>query len=109
MYRILRPLEIAGEIVTRGSLRELKELSKDKLDRLLLLGLIAKVAAPPLKVLPGWTTRAAKLESFNINDADQFLTADDAILADALRTNAARIAAWKTEVRSYLTAKPERR
>ena len=108
MYRILRALEVAGKRVEKGSLSDLEGLNAGVRDKPLAMGLISRVAAPPLKVLPGWSVRAGKLETVGIIDADQFIAADNDILADTLRTNAARIAAWKQEVRSYLKANPER-
>lgn len=105
MYRVLRPLEVA----TRGSLSDLKELSDNAIKTLLAMGAIAKVAAPPLSVLPMWGSRATKLEAVGITDADQFLATDDEVLASTLRINVAKVATMKTEVRSYLTAAPEKR
>ncbi len=103
MYRVLRPIEAGNEPIERGTLSDLKGLSEKTIKQFLDLGIIARVAAPPLSVLPGWSARIKKLEKIGVQDADQFLSADDAILASALRIGAERIDALKIEIRHHLT------
>ncbi len=66
-------------------------------------GAIARIAPPPLIELPGWKTRAAKLEKVNILDAEQFLEAEEGLLIDAMKARTSLIRGWKEEVTQWLT------
>lgn len=106
MYRVLRALGVGDQRIDRGTLSDLKEMSGSVINSLIDLGLIAKVAAPPLAVLPNWQSRAKKLEAIGIENADQFLEADDHVLAGALKVSILRIDVFKQEIRQYLTGNP---
>lgn len=86
LYRILEDLWnlSTNRRIPMGSLDSLKDASKKDIQKLLDLGRISEVKPPPLKVLPGWETRAAKLEEVGITDVSQLVTADLEQVAEEL-------------------------
>jgi hypothetical protein len=68
------------------------------------------VAPPPLRILPGWKTRAERLEPEGIVDVVQFLEAENATLQDILvRRREETIIGWKNQLEKQLTAGPQKR
>lgn len=107
MYRVIRALQVGSTIIEKGAIGTFDQLNPGALRRLLEMGLIAKVSPPPLKVLPKWAGRAAKLEAIGVITAADFMTAEDRTLAQTLRIGAAQVATLKQELRESLKA-PQR-
>ncbi len=101
LYRTLRSLNHAGVRIPRDSVIS-PTWPQATLDRLLEVGVIARVAAPPLTEIPNWKTRAKKLARHDVTDAEQFLEADDALLARWLGVKPATVERLKTEVSRWL-------
>lgn len=98
LYRIMRSLSSG---IKRDTVQSL-HWDRARLDKLLELGLIARVSPPPLTELPAWKARAEKLAAHDILDAEQFLETDDALLAKYLRNKPGTIKRLKTDVTRWL-------
>ena len=101
LYRTLRSLNHGGKRIERDRVLSLN-WDQPRLDKLLELGLIARVSPPPLTELPGWKPRAKKLAAHDILDAEQFIETDDALLANYLRNRSGTITRLKLEVTRWL-------
>lgn len=105
LYRTLRSLNHHGKRIERDRVLILT-WPPETIDKLIEVGSLARVSPPPLTELPGWKTRAGKLVSHDILDAGQFLEAEEAKLARALRNRPETIRRLKAEVIRWL--QPER-
>lgn len=101
LYRILRPVDKGGEV---GGICAFAWLTEAQVDRLVALGIVAPVQAPPLSVFAGWTRRSARFGEIGIERADQFLEADTSMMAAELGVKPATVARWKQEVAQLLKA-----
>ena len=109
MYRALKSLHRAeGKIIEVGKPTMLEWLTEAQIAKLIERGCVAKLHPPPLAELPGWKTRAKKLESQGITDAAQLLMCDDAKLAKALRVQLAMAKKLKQDVEGWLTVEPKK-
>lgn len=110
-YRILRDLSKGNKIIKIGQITSLSGLPQATLDRLAEVGAIAEVSPPPLSELPGWQTRAAKLEATGIITATQFLELKDYELIKKLfRVKDETIEAWKKQITDiWLSPPPQKR
>jgi len=102
LYRVLRSLAKGRERIPRNSISLLRRLDPEAIQVLLAKGSIARVAPPPLTELPGWERRARRLRVRGIVDAEQFLEADDAQLAEALRQDQLAVTRLREEVIRWL-------
>jgi hypothetical protein len=104
IYRLLDNLTYKdGRQLPAGTLHRLDDLSENVIAVLLERGAIAIPATPPLMTLPGWETRAKRLErGCGIVTIMQLLDADPGRAATALRTRADTIRAWQTEAQAFL-------
>lgn len=111
MYRILGRLDVGkGRVLYPGSFSRLEWLEEKGLARLERKGSISRVQPPPLAVLPGWAARSRKIEEvLGVKDAEQFLEADDQKIAEAMEITEDTVVDWKSDIMSWLTAKPVRR
>jgi len=110
-YRVLPGHTLSlkhGEVAPAGSLVRLPWLERDPagLQALIDKGAVARVAPPPLAVLPGWKIRSGKAKGLGIEDAEQFLEADDADLARSLGARVETVQKWKRELSDFLKAPP---
>ena len=101
LYRIMRSLHHGGNRIERNTVQSL-HWDRARLDKLLELGLIARVSPPPLTELPAWKARAGKLATHDILDAEQFLETDDALLAKYLRVRPDTVKRLKIDVTRWL-------
>jgi len=108
MYRVLGRLDVGkGRVLYPGSFSRLEWLNETGLARLERKGSISRVQPPPLAVLPGWGARSRKIEEvLGVKDAEQFLEADNQKIAEAMEENAETVKEWKSDIMSWLTAKP---
>lgn len=95
--------------VERGEITALSWLGPDQVQKLIDLGHVTHLSAPPLAELPGWTRRAARMKEVGISMADEFLEHDVEGLAAALNVKPATVERWKTEVVGLLTVLPRDR
>lgn len=96
-------------MVHTGSLTRLGWLNQENQLRLVRCGAVSRVAPPPLRILPGWKTRAERLQKHGIIDAVQFLEADNALLQDILvRRREATIKTYKNDLEQQLIARPQK-
>lgn len=104
IYRLLDNLSYKdGRFLDKGTLQRLDDLSERIIALLLERGAIAIPATPPLATLPGWETRAKRLErGCGIVTIMQLLDADLGRTATALRTRAETIKAWQAEALAFL-------
>lgn len=77
------------------------DLPETTINILLEQELISIAHPPPLSLLPGWTVRAKKLKT---DDVEEFLTMDDATVAKALRIPSKDVPLLKQSVLHYLKA-----
>lgn len=99
LYRAIHKLSgIAG----RGDLTPLAHLDAEQIAKLMRIGAIAPLAAPPLAELPGWAARSAKLAKVGIQDAGQFLEGDPALLRRVLRVKAEAIERYRASLLDLL-------
>lgn len=98
-YRILKRVSKGGPV---GSLCQFAWLNDEQRARLVELGVISRLAAPPLSELPGLSRRAKKLAELGIDTADQFLECDVKEVAEEFRVKPATVERWKDEVMTWL-------
>ena len=78
MYRVLRDLDNGAKV---GDIIDGEGIN---VEVMLKVRAISQVQAPPLEILPEISEEAEKLSSIGIEDAEDFLEADDDILMDVL-------------------------
>jgi len=106
IYRLLNNLTYKdGRQLEQGTLQRLDDLSERVIGILLERGAIAIPQTPPLATLPGWETRARRLErSADIVTIMDLLDADPVRIAAMLHTRADTVKAWQHEAESFLKA-----
>ena len=104
LYRLLDNLSYKdGRFLAVGTLQRLDDLSDRVIGILLENGAIAVPATPPLSTLPGWETRAKRLErSCEIVTIMELLDADPARIAATLRTRTDTVKAWQAEAEQFI-------
>ena len=104
IYRLLDNLSYKnGKFLPMGSLQRLGDLSPNVIGILLERGAISIPTTPPLATLPGWETRAKRLErGCEIVTVMDLLDADPERIAATLRTRADTVKAWQAEAESFL-------
>lgn len=104
LFRVILPLDKGGHTIYPGSFTRLEWLQESQQQVLVDVGAVSEVVAPPLAILPGWTTRAARLMEAGIEDVVQFLDADDDTLCAALKRKKETVATYRNELYRWLTA-----
>jgi hypothetical protein len=106
VYRTLKSLSKGfNRVIPAGTVVNINWLDDEGLDRLVQVGAIAKVQAPPLHKFPGWVTRSKRLNKAGVNSVESFLEADDDWLAGKVGLKTPTIVRWKAElIDRYLTA-----
>ena len=102
LYRVRADISMGKRTLHRGEIVRGSTFRADAITVLVRRGVLSEVAAPPLAVLPGWKTRAARLRRAGIVSLSDFLEADDAELAKAMRCKPPELATWRTEVEGWL-------
>lgn len=110
MYRVLRDLsgKNGERIAQLGQLSSLPSVKPGSISVLLQVGAIAEVQPPPLSILPGWATRAKRLEALGIITVNDFVDAETDTLRRMFRASALTIEGWKEEAKNWLAA-PDRK
>lgn len=108
IFRVLRPLSRKHEqIVPRGTLTALDWLKPEQQQRLIDVGAVSRISAPPLASLPGWIARGGHLGRVGIHTFDDFLERTDAEIAELVNKRETTIARWRAELISLITV-PQR-
>ena len=109
-YRVLQKLHVGKSgFLDKGSMSRLEWLNEKQIDRLELVGAVSRVKPPPLIALPGFSLRARKMEEVTqgkIENAEQFLEADNSELAKLMEVKETTIEKWKKEAMKWLTVEP---
>jgi hypothetical protein len=111
MYRVLAGHRLSGphqRIIEAGSIDRLEWLDDNPngIAALVEKGAIARINPPPLAILPGWKIRSGKVKVSGIEDVEQFLTADDAVLVKCLGIKVETVQRWKQDLIGFLQAPP---
>ena len=110
LYRIHSRLLVnarKGIYIDRGGVNCLDSLSKETIKILNDCGAISPVRAPALGDLPGWTTRAARLQEAGYDTIGFVLAKPDDVI-DATRNEDMRdwshrsVKKWQHEIKGYL-------
>ena len=104
LYRARKRLEKGSRIIEVGTFTRLEWLSDRNVAILVSGGSVAEVGAPPLAVIPGWKTRAGKLEEVGIEDVIQFIEADTGVICQALRRQPKTVEKYRKELLGWMTA-----
>ncbi len=107
VYRVLRRMNKGDTFYLRGDIVKDDLFSEDALRKLLAVGAIAPVNAPPLAEIAGWEKKAKKLEAIGVSDVTQFIEADPSALAKALKVSRATILRWGRDLEEQVRP-PER-
>lgn len=109
-YRALKPLDAGGHgLIARGRATALDWLNGEQIARLIEVGAVSEISAPPLSEMPLPKAALAKMRRFKVEDAIWMLMATDAEIAKALRTKKATAREWKDEVARLLSVEPPHR
>lgn len=108
MYRILQRLHIGGtKYLEPGQMAGLHWLTPEQIGRLEDGGAVSEIHAPPLRALPKWEKRAARLEPLNIITATDLLEADSKKVAEEIGVKPATVDRWKGLLKDKWLVVPE--
>lgn len=108
MYRVLRPLSRKLEqFIPVGTLTDLAWLNDAQQAKLIQVGAVSRISAPPLAQLPGWKLRAGKLAALDIHTFDDFLEADPDTVAEGVGVQRRTVDKWRAELKDWVTV-PQR-
>lgn len=109
IYRVLRPLSRGEKVIPAGKPTMLDWLNEAQREKLIQVGAVSELRAPPFEEFPGWKGKAKRLEKAGIRDVAEFLSSDNEVLAKALRCRLATVQKWKREIQAYLMIAGEER
>ena len=105
MYRALSNLEIGGgKLIRLGTIFSGDLLGKDTLKKLIELGHVSRVSAPPLEIFPEWKSRAKKLAKVGIFTVEDFVSAGDDLIREALKIGTNKVQEMKQDALANLEA-----
>jgi len=108
IYRVLKPLSKGfNKVIKAGQVIDLNWLDSEQLAKLVQVGAISRLQAPPLHKLPGWTARSKRLRKAGFDGVEAFLEADDEQLAEAMNLKARTVRRWKEELTIRYLVIPE--
>ena len=103
MYRILDNLEWSnGQKLAKGSIESLKGVSSKVRATLEARGVISRVVAPPVRIVPGWEDKAEELEQVGVEDLNDLLDADPSALAEELGTPVEEVERYVDDARRFI-------
>ena len=103
LYRVLKSLAKGDTIIPAGMIDALAGISQESLDILVRRGKISRIAPPPLAELPGWKRRADRLKDIEVLDAEQFLEADEHLLASRLGVRPRTVRRYKQALLEFVS------
>ena len=104
LFRVRTRLDKGSKAIPVGAFTRLEWLTPRVQLILQSVGAVSEVGSPPLEVIPGWKTRAGKLEEVGIEDLVQFIEADSAVLCQALDRQPKTIEKYRAELLRWMTA-----
>ena len=104
LFRVIVRLDKGDKTIPPGAFTRLEWLKPRAQEILQSVGAVSEVGAPPLAVIPGWKTRAGKLEEVGIDDVVQFIEADTAVICQALDRKPETIEKYRAELLRWMTA-----
>jgi hypothetical protein len=109
MWRVLRPMTKGDRTWEEGEVTRLEWLKPAQVEKLVEVGAVSRIAAPPLEVLPGWKARAEKLLGLELRTAEEFLEADVERIAAFMEVKPATVQRWQSELWDWLRVEPPAR
>jgi len=104
IYRVIQRL-VTGKnqniYIEPGSTVKADRFKPGVIQKLVKVGAVAPVSAPPLHVFQGWKLRSKRFEAAGY-DAIKFLETDDETIAEATGYQARSIAKWRKELEELL-------
>lgn len=107
IYRVLKDLSFGEKVVNAGAFLPHTRFKPENIAILEERGAIARINPPPLHIIPGWSTRAAKLNKAGIQNAEQFLEGDINTLAESAGVSVETVAKWQTELSTHWLNTPD--
>lgn len=106
LYRAIERITFADgrRTLEMGEVSSLKAVTEKGIQVLLDKGAIAPVSSPPLKILPGWEQKAEALTSLEIENVEDFLTADLEHVAKELDVSLEGLEQAAEEARNWIEA-----
>jgi len=104
IYRVIQRLATGQGLNTYiepGSTVRANRFKPGVIQKLVKVGAVAPVAAPPLHIFHGWKLRAERFEKAGY-DAIRFLETDDETVAQATGYHVKSIAKWRKELEELL-------
>ena len=103
LYRVMRN---GSKCLKRGDIITGDRFTEAEIDVLVKVGAISEVSPPPISEIQGWKKRSEKLEKIGVMTVGQFLEADIAELAKAVRVTQATVLRWQQEFKEELQPPP---
>lgn len=104
VYRALMKLDRGSKgVIKCGQIVVDRNWKPGYIDRLVEVGALAPISAPPISTLPGWGDSDEVLESIGIVTADQLLEASDEAVMRALEIDSMQLAQMRADVVNWLT------
>lgn len=104
LYRAVQKLSWGGRTVLRGTVFRATALPAASVARLVATGGIAPVSTPPLALVPGWRTRAARLAKEGIDSVEGVLGTGAVALAACFRVRVPTAERWLRELEEYFVS-----
>lgn len=106
-YRINNNLTVKDKIIKGNTIYNL-DISKDKIDKLLSIGVISIISTPPLAFMPLWEMRAETLLKAGVVTGLDFLNSKDKEISSLTGKSIEMIQQWKQDLINDLIVPIER-
>ncbi len=106
LYRVVYRLSVGNGYIEEGEIVPETLFSADTLEKLLNKHAVSRVSTPPLAELPGWETRARKLQAAGIRDVEQFLEAKIETVVSVCKTSRSNVERWRGELQTLILPPP---
>ena len=104
VYRALMKLDRGSKgVIQRGQIIVDRGWKETYIDRLIEVGAVAPISAPPISTLPGWGDSDEVLAGIGVTTADQLLEANDEAIMSALEIDRPQLAKMRADVMGWLT------
>lgn len=106
-YRINASLTVKDKIIKGNTIFDL-DISDDKIQKLLKVGVISELSIPPLAFIPNWEIRAEMISKSGITLGLDFLNSDSKEIASKTKKSIETINQWKLDLIDDLIVKHEK-
>lgn len=103
LYRVLKRLDVGRRVIPAGSFLGAGTLNPEAIQRLLNVGALGELHAPPLSELPGLDSAAEQLALIGIFNADQLLECDIDKTAEQIGVTPDTVSGWVDIAGDWLT------